>query len=501
VSTVVLPGQRTGARRQLPRPSLLSGRRKPPPINGGRLGPWALASAFGAVYALDSVGRYEQFGTMSWDLAMFTEAVKQYAHLHAPIVDAKAPGFDLLGDHWHPILALIGPFFALWPSPATLLLAQAVLFAASILPVTRLARARLGNRAGYVLGAAYGASFGVVQAVDFDFHELAFAAPLIAVALAALLEERPRLLVLACVGLLCTKEELGVTVVLPLGVAWAWSSRPNWRRGMALAGLGLLGSALEVAWLIPQLNPDHVYGYLAGTGTPGSEGDVEGISQLLTGLGMKIHLLFMLGLVTGFTALFSPLVLLALPELLMRFASSNSAYWGTFFHYNSVLMPILFIAAIDGIARCRERAAARGTAQRVRSWHRLVARFGVVAVAAATLWLLPDFALGRLFEGQSDATAPAHVAALSAAVAEVPAGATVEASLDVLAPLAATADVFWIGNATTDPAPQYVVFDVQSMSYPATPDQVASFVEDWHPLTAYTVVSSQDGVDVLRWLG
>ena len=44
----------------------------------------------------------------SWDLAIFSEMAKAYAHLQAPIVPVKGDGFNLLGDHFHPILILLG---------------------------------------------------------------------------------------------------------------------------------------------------------------------------------------------------------------------------------------------------------------------------------------------------------------------------------------------------------------------------------------------------------
>jgi uncharacterized membrane protein len=484
-------------------PRLASPRRR---AAAGALGPWALAAAFAAVYTLDSVGRYDRGATMSWDLGLFTEAVKQYAHLHPPVADAHAPGFDLLGEHFHPILALLGPLFALAPTPVTLLVAQAVLFALSVVPVVALARERLGSRQGYVVGAAYGMSFGVVQAVDFDFHELAFAAPLIALALLGLLRERTRLLVFACVGLMCTKEELGITVVLPLGIAWMLRDRSRWRRRTPLAAAGLAASMLQIGVLIPALNPDHVYGYLASPGTPGHTGGIEGLSQLLTGVGEKVSLLYLLGTVTAFTALFSPLALLALPDLLMRFASSNPYYWGTAYHYNSVLMPILFVAAVDGIARSRTNSRTDSrTNSRVNSRANgggavagLVARFGVAGIAFAALWTLPDFALAHVFSPPP--ANPTHRAALEQAVSEVPAGAGVEASLDVLAPLAAKADAYWIGNTAIDPAPEYVVFDGPASGTAYTPQQMVAVAHAWHPKAVYTIVSATDGVYTLRRL-
>lgn len=490
-----VPAPRSGARRPLPQspasrldPGALRSR-----VRAAACGPWLLAAAFAVVYGVDSVRRYTQFRTTSWDLGLFTEAVKQYAHLHAPIVDARAPGFDLLGEHFHPILALLAPLFAIKPSPVTLLLAQAALFASSIVPVVSLARERLGGRASwpaYVIGTAYGASFGIVQAVDFDFHELAFAAPLISLALLALLRDRGTLLIVACVGLLCTKEEFGVTVVLPLGIAWALRDRTRWRRRLLLAAAGVLVSALQVYWLIPELNPSHVYGFLTDTGAVGSAGNVEGFGQFFAGFGTKLHLLLLLGLATGFAALLSPLALLAIPDLVMRFASSDTAYWGDIYHYNAVLMPILFIAAIDGLAR-RERISIRGT-------RFPASRVGIAAIGVAALGMLPGYGLGQVFGAQRYAPSTLHIEALRDAIREVPAGATVESDISTLAPLAARSDAFWSGNSAIDPAPGYVVYDSLVAAEPLTADQVVQLVEVWHPLAVYELVSSQDGVDVLR---
>ena len=479
------PGPRSGARRPFPNPPATMDptalRRR---VSASVLGPWALAAFFAVLYAVDSVTRYAQFRTASWDLGLFTEAVKQYAHLQAPIVDAHGPGFDLLGEHFHPILALLAPLFAIKPSPVTLLLAQALLFACSVVPVTMLARERLGSRAGYVVGAAYGASFGIVQAVDFDFHELAFAAPLIALALLALLRDRDRMLIAACVGLLCTKEEFGITIVLPLGIAWMLRERAKWRRRLPLAVLGVVASALQIFWLIPALNPHHVYGFLTGVGTAGSEGNAEGIGLLFADLGGKIHLLFLLGLATAFASLLSPLALLAIPDLLMRFASSDTAYWGTLYHYNSVLMPILFVAAIDGLAR-------HGVSRRVRL-------SGVAAIGLAALVMQSGYGLGQAFSQQRYAPSPLHIHALRDAIHEIPDGVSVESGISTLAPLAAKADVFWIGNTAVDPAPAYIVYDTLTAGEPLTPDQMVQLAEAWHPLAVYALLSSEDGVYVLR---
>src|SRR5215469_3350605 len=86
---------------------------------------WLIALAAFLAYDVISVFKYLRLAPGSWDLGIFTEYVKQTAHLHAPVVAIRGTGFNLLGDHFQPIVALIAPFFRLFPTPETLLVAQA----------------------------------------------------------------------------------------------------------------------------------------------------------------------------------------------------------------------------------------------------------------------------------------------------------------------------------------------------------------------------------------
>ena len=49
-----------------------------------------------------------------------------------------------------------------------------------------------------------------------------------------------------------------------------------------------------------------------------------------------------------FIAIRSPVVLAALPSLALRFIDSSPSYWGTDWHYNATVMPIVFVAATGG---------------------------------------------------------------------------------------------------------------------------------------------------------
>jgi uncharacterized membrane protein len=118
--------------------------------------PWLIALIVFAAYSVVSISYYVRLDPGSYDLAIFTEYVKQYAHLRAPVVDVRSPGLNLLGDHFHPIVALVAPFFRIAPTPVTLLVAQALLVAISVIPVSRAATAKLGTTAGRVIAVAYG---------------------------------------------------------------------------------------------------------------------------------------------------------------------------------------------------------------------------------------------------------------------------------------------------------------------------------------------------------
>jgi uncharacterized membrane protein len=339
-----------------------------PPVRVARADrvPWLIALLVFAAYLPISLFRYWRLEPTSWDLGIFTEYVKQYANLHAPIVDIRAPGMDLLGDHFHPIVALIAPFFRLFPTPVTLLVAQALLAAVSVIPVSRAAADKLGVGAGRAIGAAYGFSWGLQQMINYDFHEIAFAVPLLAFSLSALVRGRYRAAILWALPLVLVKEDQGFTLAAIGIIIILVYRRP--RDGLLLTFWGVAWSLLAITVIIPHFSPTHSYLYWyegGGISPVGGHFSVGGlVSQLTADLPTKVPTLVMIALPTAFIALRSPLALAAVPSLLLRFIGANPYYWSTDWHYNATVMPIVFIAAIDAMARIRaaREAAAAETA-------------------------------------------------------------------------------------------------------------------------------------------
>src|SRR6185437_1669061 len=85
-----------------PRTSQEFAEEEPEPSKAARAAPWLIAAGAFTLYALIAILRYERRESMSWDLGIFTEAVRDYAHFQAPMVGIRGQEMDLLGDHWHP---------------------------------------------------------------------------------------------------------------------------------------------------------------------------------------------------------------------------------------------------------------------------------------------------------------------------------------------------------------------------------------------------------------
>ncbi|HIP72636.1 MAG TPA: DUF2079 domain-containing protein, partial [Anaerolineae bacterium] len=101
-----------------------------------------------------------------------------YTHMGVPL--------SRLAEHVEIVYFLLVPVYALWPSPETLLILQALLYTLGALPVYVLARRRLGSSWLALLLAVVYLFYPVGQtAVLFEFHADTLAAPLLMFAIEA----------------------------------------------------------------------------------------------------------------------------------------------------------------------------------------------------------------------------------------------------------------------------------------------------------------------------
>ena len=484
--------------------------------------PTVIACAVGALYVCYSVAQWRALVAPSWDLGIFTEAVQAYSRFEAPIVPIKGPGYNLLGDHFHPLLALLGPIFRLFPSALTLLVVQDVLIAVSVLPIARLAQRLLGRGGVLLVGLAYGLGWGLQGAVAAQFHEVCLAVPLLAFGGVAFVERRWGASMAWLAPLVLVKEDLGLTVFVA-GLALAWRRRGEGRSGvlrsLAYALFGIVAFVVTVKVLLPAMNPAGTWAYSldgsatgAGTAMAGATAarEVPSLWQILAVPSVKIVTLAVLLAGAGVVGARSPWFALVLPTLAWRFAGSVDAYyqWSSW-HYNAVLVPIAACALLDVIAGwlapadlpvglatagetdadCANPAPASSGRRRALAWAAACVPAISLALTATSLplWKLPAL------------TDSPRLDAAQGAIDAVPVGASVETDTTLLARLVPGRDVYWVGTTVgMDAPPEYVVVDRQSYAWGGAEVDAESWASAAHPGHTYATIYSAQGFRVAR---
>jgi uncharacterized membrane protein len=511
-------------------------RRVPSRWTGSQLGVAALTALFAGLYSVFSATLYYTHGPGigTYDLGIFDQGIRSYAHFHAGISIAKglhnfgAANFSILADHFSPIDALLAPLYWIHDSPVDLVIAQSVLFALAIPPIWAFTRREVGGRwtgvvAGYAVAVAYGLSWPIAAAEAFPFHEAAWAPLLMGIALERLQKRRLRGALIALALLLLVKEDMGLVVAgVGIGLVIArWPGLPRQRLiGLALAVLGLTYTFVAVWVLIPAMggSAHYYWEYSAlGQNVPQAIKHIVlhplGSARLLITPHVKVHTMLELFAPFLFLAVLSPIVLAAVPLLLERMLSNTSpAWWGTGYQYNSFVIVPIALASVHGAVRLQRWAAwivagsrVRGALDRARpasvgaTWAAGKVAVGcVLAFGVFALGLLPRFAFAPMFHAsfyQRSSTAIAE----GAAAAHVPSGVVVAAP-DHVGPYLDSRDtvLLWDGDGKTPAFTPWVIANVTQpqFTFLSMKTQVQRVAE----LRAhgYTVVFRDDGLVVLH---
>lgn len=507
-----------------------------------RLAAALLALVVFGLYSLYSWFQWRHYVIPSWDLGIFSQLAKAYSNFEAPIVPIKGEGFNLLGDHFHPVTLLLTPFYLIWPSPATLLYVQNGLVALSVYLLVRFATRLLGLPWALMLGAAYALSFGVQQAVSVQFHEVAFALPLLVLSLGYLaltrLSESPATLIRRAVcwaaPLVFVKEDMGITVlaigaVALLRTGWlhtgldtlfpsaatnpsrllqrlratlrSWLYTPAVAESTLLMVWGVTWSLLAIGVILPFFNTGGVFDYSDKLDVGAAIGNPLGAAAQLFYPWEKSASLGLL-LLTGVLAwVASPLALIAAPTLIWRFLSPQEGYWESTWHYSLTLMPIVFAALLDAAARARraredENTGKNLTRRALTVYRRLAPRALPALALIVALAQIPAQPLAQLAD-PTFATARLSTSdtAKKTIIEAIPQGTTVAADLSILTYLVPHHTAYWIGHAG-EPAPDYVVIDSLGSAWGGNPPaDVAAYAADRYG-TEYTIFTTEGSITV-----
>jgi uncharacterized membrane protein len=479
-----------------------------------------LTAVAALAYCADSLILFRRFLASTFDLVIFDQGIRGYAHLSAPvslargISDGQGAHFMLLADHWSPVLALLAPLYWIHDGPGTLLVVQGVLFALAIPPLWVYTRRRLGPGAAYFTCVAYALSLPVMAAVVFDFHEVAFVPVLTAVMVERADAGKRWPTIAAAAALLLVKEDMGLLVagfggylLLTRQRRWAWT------------GLGFVAGGVVATWIATRVLIPAFGGSATFYWAYGQFGSTLG-SAVLNVLTHPLHALHvfvtpwvkartMIGLLAtfAFLPLASPMVIAVLPLLAERMlASGYPLWWQAKFQYDAFLVMMLCCAAVDGAARLQKHWPARwlrfpggrppGTPRdRGETPRTPLSTLWAAAICAAALVYLPSSPFGQLLHPNFYGT-NARMKAAAAAVAHVPSGIEVEASNNI-GPHLSGRDTVLLLDGTPRWAP-WVVADTIGLDFPfCTPSQQAQEVA-YLRVHGYTQVFADDGYVVLH---
>src|SRR5262245_44029342 len=215
---------------------------------------WSGIAAYASGFAALSVLRHRAFQTGRFDLGNMVQAVWSTAHGHPlAVTGLRGDEISRLASHFDPILLALTPLWLAWPSPDSLLVAQAIAVSLGALPVFWLARKHVGSEhAGVGFALAY-LLYPATQWLTLnEFHPVALACPLLLFAIWYL--DEGRLLPFAIFGLLAatTKEEIGL-VVAALGIWFAFAHRRRYA-GAAILVAGVAVALVAIEVVVPHFN-------------------------------------------------------------------------------------------------------------------------------------------------------------------------------------------------------------------------------------------------------
>lgn len=301
-------------------------------------------------YLTFALQRWDVGVATNYDMGIFTQSAKTWAAEGWPYSTIRQ--LPLLGDHFTPIHALLAVAWRIWPDPRVLLVVQSCGFAVAggvVVLIASYASWWWAALAGVVVAM----SRGLLTAALFDYHEVAFAVPAVAIAIYGLLRRNLTVVLAASLALCLTKEDQGFTV-MGIGAAWyllhgkhfLWRDPasavlrdPQFRRAALLALLGLV--AVVVATItISMINPTGSSPYLKHFDPS------AGVAPEKASLSERFAPLWLMLASCGLIGMRSPLILIAIPTVAWRVLAGYENYVTTAFHHDAVPT----IAAVAALA-------------------------------------------------------------------------------------------------------------------------------------------------------
>jgi uncharacterized membrane protein len=308
--------------------------------------------------------RHYNFVSAYYDLGIMDQVVWNTAHGHiflltAPNGLSTVSRFAIHADF---LLALLAPFYWIYSSPNTLLLIQALVVGLGAIPLYYLGNDILKNKLlALLIALAYLLCGPLERAVIFDFHAVTLASAFFLFAFYYLYKQKYWWFVIFAILAISTKETM-TFLVITLGFYIIFTQK-RWKVGLAVVAASAVWFYLLLWHIMPGSRPDEsahfALDYYSKYGS--SPGQIVKTILFkpyvwLPDIFNQTDLTYLLTFVapTGFLALLTPFLILALPEFLINLLSNDPLMHMIGYQYVSAIVPFTFIAFVFGLKRFRE---------------------------------------------------------------------------------------------------------------------------------------------------
>jgi uncharacterized membrane protein len=274
------------------------------------------------------------------------------------------PGGSFFGVHFSPILFLLLPFYAIYPSVENLLVMQTVILALGAFPIYWMSRDKLGKKVGLLVAIVY-LSYPPLFLLNLnDFHLEAFTSTFFIFSVYYLEKEEWRKFVMFSVLAMLTLEFapiIGVFMAVYGLLLWSTKKFKDKKAAPKYIALAILVSILMfvLAFKVKEtFNPftsplpspfHHVLSNPTGV-----------LDVFFNDWGAKMFYVINLLAPLAFLPLLAPEpLIMALPWVLASFVTTVTPYYSVYFQYTGFVIPFIFIALPKAIERLKLQQAQR----------------------------------------------------------------------------------------------------------------------------------------------
>lgn len=336
-----------------------------------------LASVFifaGVLYALISIVNHYLFKTYALDLGLYTHALYDYAHLRlADCSLFKGTPLPLLSDHFDLYLIILSPLVYVFGT-YTLLIVQIAAVLLGGWGIYKLIGLYTDNAWLPILATAcFFFSFGIIQAIAFDYHSNVLTAMMLPWLLYFIKRERLGLASLFVVLFVIGKENMSLWLFF-VAIGLMWDYRKNRKTLLFLSGyavFSLLYFFIINMIVMPKLGGSGGgfarYAYLGDNYADIARNLLAHPTQTLQLLidntspfsrldGVKAEFYYCI-LATGvvLTLLKPNYLFMMIPLIAQKMLAAEGNFWGISFHYSVEFMPVIVISSFIVVSKLKNR--------------------------------------------------------------------------------------------------------------------------------------------------